>query len=161
MFKGYSHRCKIDNMIPCLFLKSVEPSEKLVIYFHGNAEDIGRNISFLSIIQRELKCHAMAVEYPGYGVYKGSPTEEAIQNDADMVLEFVRHQLGFSSGDIILVGRSIGSGPATYLASRVKTIGALGLVSPYTSIKGVVGDTLGTLGKIGKHLIKERFPNVE
>jgi fermentation-respiration switch protein FrsA (DUF1100 family) len=103
----------------------------------------------------------MAVEYPGYGVYKGEPTEEAIVSDAEKVLDFVRTVLSWPTCDIILCGRSIGSGPATYLASKVKTIGALALISPYTSIKGVVGDSLGTLGKLGKHLIKERFPNLE
>ena len=31
-----------DNFkIPCLFLPSEKPTKKIVIYFHGNAEDIG------------------------------------------------------------------------------------------------------------------------
>jgi abhydrolase domain-containing protein 17 len=45
---------------------------------------------------------------------------------------------------IIFLGRSIGSGPATYLASKYK-IRSLVLVSPFTSIRAVVGSLLGNI----------------
>jgi len=44
----------------------------LIIYFHGNAEDIG-NFAFLNNLSNTLKVHIAAVEYPGYGIYKGKP----------------------------------------------------------------------------------------
>lgn len=59
--------------------------------------------------------------------------------------------------DIILFGRSIGSGPATYLASKRK-VGALILMSAFTSIKAVVKDMAGSWAQ---HLIKQRFNNLE
>jgi len=34
------------------------------------------------------------------------------------VLNFVKYELGFLEKNIIIVGRSIGCGPATYLASK-------------------------------------------
>jgi fermentation-respiration switch protein FrsA (DUF1100 family) len=58
--------------------------------------------------------------------------------------------------DIIIFGRSIGSGPATYLAST-KQVGALILMSAYTSIRNIVRDYIGVFGS----LIGERFPNHE
>jgi len=61
-----------------------------MIYFHGNAEDIGRNKEFLSMISHSLKVHVLGVEYPGYGIYKGEPTEQAILQDAERVMEFVK-----------------------------------------------------------------------
>lgn len=48
-------------------------SAKLFVYFHANAEDLGRSYKFLSYIQFYLRMHVLAVEYPGYGVYRNSP----------------------------------------------------------------------------------------
>jgi hypothetical protein len=44
--------------------------------------------------------------------------------------------------DVLLFGRSMGSGPATYLASKYSP-GALILMSPYTSIRNVVRSKVG------------------
>jgi len=46
-------------------------SSKLLIYFHGNAEDVGLAFELLDYIRSLLKVHVLAVEYPGYGVYPG------------------------------------------------------------------------------------------
>jgi len=65
----------------------------------------------------------------------------------------VKFELGFLEKNIIIVGRSIGCGPATYLASQYK-IACLTLISPFTSIKGLVKDLAGTFIS---NLINERF----
>ena len=57
----------------------------------------------------------------------------------------------------MVFGRSIGSGPATYLAST-KNIGALILMSPFMSIRAAVKDIAGSWAQ---YLIKERFNNIE
>lgn len=58
--------------IPCLFLPFYEGSNKLLIYFHGNAEDLGYSYEFSSTLRTKLKVNVLVVEYPGYGLYKGS-----------------------------------------------------------------------------------------
>ena len=40
------------------------------MYFHGNAEDIGLSYEMLDHLRGALKVNILAVEYPGYGVYK-------------------------------------------------------------------------------------------
>ena len=63
--------------IPCLFLPHDEGANKLVIYFHGNAEDIGLAFELLYLFGQRMRMHVLAVEYPGYGLYKTSkPNEE-------------------------------------------------------------------------------------
>lgn len=59
----------------------------------------------------------MAVEYPGYGIYDGSPDAYTIQKDAEIVYNYLTQILGIPESSIILFGRSIGTGPATFLAS--------------------------------------------
>lgn len=87
-----------------------------------------------------MRVHVIAVEYPGYGVYDGeSATAEKIIEDAETVLIFIKNELKWKESDIIICGRSIGSGPACYLAANYKPA-ALVLISPHTSIRGVVKD---------------------
>lgn len=52
--------------------------------------------------------------------------------------------MGISASQIIIFGRSMGSGPATYLASK-ENPAALILFSPYTSIKEVAKEHVGWL----------------
>ena len=59
--------------------------------------------------------------------------------------------------EIRVLGRSIGSGPASYLASR-KCIGALVLMSAFTSIRDLAKDLAGLWAK---YLIRERFDNLK
>ena len=62
----------IDNdlYIPCLYLPNEGGAKKLVIYFHGNAEDIGLAYELLYRFGREMNMHILALEYPSYGLYK-------------------------------------------------------------------------------------------
>lgn len=99
----------------------------------------------------------LGVEYPNYGVYKSNTicNEENILSDSKYVLKFVTKQLKFDLKNIIIFGRSLGSGPAVYLASKYK-IGALVLVSGFTSIRAIVQEHAGIL----KYMVKERFNNL-
>ena len=66
----------IDH-IPCLFLPCDEAATKVLLYFHANAEDIGLAFDLLHAMGQRLSMHVIAVEYPGYGLYKTSkPNEE-------------------------------------------------------------------------------------
>jgi abhydrolase domain-containing protein 17 len=63
-----------------------------------------------------------------------------------------------AESDIVVCGRSIGSGPACHIAS-LNSPAALVLVSPHTSIRGVVKDQF--LGGLAQYMIAERFRNIE
>lgn len=111
-FKGYSESAKIEDFIPCIFLRNPNKTKKILVYFHGNSEDLGGAYQFLQFMQYRIETHIIAVEYPGYGVYKGTATEESVFNDAHRVLEFIQKVLRYRTQDIIVIGRSIGTGPA-------------------------------------------------
>jgi len=66
----------MTNAIPCLFMPNASGSSKLMIYFHGNAEDVGYASDLLDYIRTLLKVHVIAVEYPGYGIYDGYPNAD-------------------------------------------------------------------------------------
>ena len=66
-------------------------------------------------------------------------------------------KLKVKPSDIIVFGRSIGSGPASWLASK-RRVGMLVLMSAFTSIRAVVRDILGA---VAQYLVRERFCNIE
>lgn len=143
--------------IPSLLLKSIQGSSKILLYFHGNAEDIGITYEMTGLIRSVLQLHVLVIEYPGYGLYPGKPTAEQILKDAEIVYNFTRNTLCFSSNDIFAFGRSIGSGPSTSIA-RLKGLGCLFLMSAYTSIRDVVRTVAG---KFAQYFIAERFRNID
>lgn len=97
------------------------------------------------------------MEYPGYGLYIGEPSAERMLKDAEILFDYLVDKMGIEPQNIFLFGRSIGSGPATYIAAR-RTPGAMFLMSPYTSIKDVAK---GIVGKLGELMIAERFRNID
>lgn len=85
---------KTSDFIPCLFLKYEQGSSKIFLYFHANAEDLGRAHKFLNYINTYLKMHVLAVEYPGYGIYTGDQANaNKIIQDADRVYNFLTKTL--------------------------------------------------------------------
>lgn len=86
----------------------------------------------------------ICMEYPGYGVYeegdgltKHKQRSKQIQTDAEAVFKFLRDKCCVLEENIIIMGRSIGSGPACYLASKFPRARALILISPIKSVKDV------------------------
>ena len=66
-------------------------------------------------------------------------------------------ELGFKTSNIIVMGRSLGSGPATYIAETCSCY-CLVLVSPFISIKDVVRENL-TMAI--SWLVKKTFNNLK
>ena len=64
----------------------------------------------------------------------------------------------YNEKDIILIGRSMGSGPACALAVEYSSVSALVLLSPYTSLRQAVKTLLGTLASL---IVRERFENLK
>ena len=144
------------HSIPCLLLKSEEGSNKIMLFFHANAEDLKLSYELIDLFRTVLHIHVIAMEYPGFGLYKSKPSAKALLEDAESVFEFVSSVLGFAGKDIFVFGRSIGTGAATHLA-RFRKVGCLLLMSAYTSIKSVVRDIAKGLA----FLVKDRFDNLE
>ena len=70
--------------------------------------------------------------------------------------DFFTQELGIQAKDIVICGRSIGTGPAVYLAAN-RNPGALILISPFKSIRETANSIIGVL----KFLVADRFQNYE
>lgn len=85
------------------------------------------------------------MEYVGYSLYKGSACSETIKEDSAYVYNHVVGRLGFKQQDVIVMGRSIGTGVALELMGKASP-GALVLISPFASIKSLAREVAGFLG---------------
>ena len=111
----------------------VENPKGCVLYLHGNTGHIGRWAEEGNIF-RKLQYAVMMIDYPGYGKSRGLLTERGINRQAKMAYDWLIKK--YDARDIIILGRSLGSGPATQLATKVDSK-CLILETPYTSIPAV------------------------
>jgi pimeloyl-ACP methyl ester carboxylesterase len=123
----------------------------LVIYFGGNAEEV----SWLINEAHRFKGWAVCLmNYRGYGLSDGSPGERELYSDALTIYDYCAKRTDIDRDRIMVMGRSIGSGVATYLAQN-RTLKSAILICPF--------DSLVSIGK--KHypflpvslLLKHRF----
>jgi uncharacterized protein len=122
-----------------------------VIYFGGNGEDVGVNIPEFD---RRFPDRAFyLVNYRGYGGSTGVPREGALIADAAAVYDWVRAR----HDSIVVMGRSLGTGVATALASR-RPVAGLVLVTPYDSIANVAAGRYSWLPV--RWLIKDPYNSV-
>ena len=73
------------------------------------------------------------------------------------MFDFLENSLGFPRRNIYIFGRSIGTGPASHLASIKPNSRMLILLSPYTNLKAVASDLVGFLS----FFFKDRFNNLK
>lgn len=140
-----------------LYLSS-SASNKLVIYFHGNAGNIYHRIPSLLTLQK-LGVSVLGVSYRGYGKSDGSPTEQGVYLDGKAIFQYAVEQLGFPRENIIIFGRSIGTAVAVNTAQNEQILGLI-LVSPLTSgraqaqaaglgsVASLAGDSFDNLSKV-------------
>jgi fermentation-respiration switch protein FrsA (DUF1100 family) len=88
-----------------------------LIFFYGNGMSMVDCGSLFDSFRR-LNANVAVVEYPGYGMSSGKPTEKSIYAAADAAYEFVAHRLDVDARQIIPTGLSIGGAAAIDMAYR-------------------------------------------
>ncbi|MDH3378840.1 MAG: alpha/beta hydrolase [Gammaproteobacteria bacterium] len=103
---------------------------KAIIYFGGNAENVYWNVPDFREIFPDYSVYL--INYRGYGGSSGSPSEAALLEDAVSIFDHLQSK----HESISLIGRSLGTGVATYLAS-VRKVEKMVLVTPFDSLVSV------------------------
>ncbi len=119
------------------FLVTNKLSDKLLIYFHGNAGNIYERLPEL-IDLAKTGVNVLGVGYRGYGKSTGKPSEKGIYNDGLTALSFAQDKLNISMNKIFICGRSIGTAVAIN-TSRKKQVAGVILITPLTSGRDVAG----------------------
>jgi pimeloyl-ACP methyl ester carboxylesterase len=111
-------------------LSPVQPAVGQVLVLHGNAGCAIWCSRFADAIQQTAALDVFMVEYPGYADQPGKPTEAALEQSASEAFECLA-----PTKPTYLVGESLGTGVATYLAGRYpeRTQGVV-LLGPFNSM---------------------------
>lgn len=120
---------------PCPF------SRKAILWFHGNAEDIGTSFSQLRFYLR-LGVNLLALDYRGYGKSEGVPSEDGLYLDADAAYRHLVEERHVQPQDIVILGHSLGGVVAIDLASR-RECGGLIVESSLTNAREMAPRILG------------------
>ncbi|MBN1839362.1 MAG: alpha/beta hydrolase [Campylobacterales bacterium] len=108
--------------------KDEQSNAGLLLYFGGNADDATRFVLHVKALQGY---DVIAFNYRGYGKSGGKPSEEAFFSDALKIYDtYARGR------KVVIMGRSLGSGVASFLASKRVNDGLV-LLTPYDSIVSV------------------------
>ena len=109
-----------------------------VLYFHGNRDHLQR----WGAMHRDFTSRGfdfIAPDYRGYGKSSGEPSERALYEDARLVYDWLRRD--YPAHQLVLYGRSLGTGVATFLAAHVQAR-ILVLETPFDNIGGLLASYL-------------------
>ncbi|KAL4878422.1 Alpha/Beta hydrolase protein [Aspergillus karnatakaensis] len=129
------HEAVLDNGIPAspdgdytqtqaFKLLSSNPNARVVVSFHGNAAHLGsaqrpetyRMLLGLSTPMEPV--HVFAIDYRGFGVSTGSPTEEGLITDGVTLINFLTSTLKIPPSRIVIIGQSLGTAVSAAVAER-------------------------------------------
>ena len=92
-------------------------AESTVLFFHGNAGNIGDRLGKIDLFYR-LGLNILIIDYRGYGKSQGYPTERGIYQDALAAYDYLRQRDDMKDQKIIAYGASLGGAVAVDLASK-------------------------------------------
>jgi uncharacterized protein len=123
--------------INALFFRGTR--DEVILYFHGNAGNLS-GWQFVAEDFLPAGFGVLIIDYRGYGKSTGEISEKGFYQDAEAAWQFLT-QGGVSASDIIIYGRSIGSGVAVQLAAKHRCKGLV-LEAPYTSLARLANEKL-------------------
>ena len=133
----------------------VDNPKGVILYFHGNAGDLSRwgTIAEYFVAQQY---DVLIMDYRTYGKSIGKLSEDALYRDAQYCYDYLLNN--YSENEITLYGRSLGTGIASYIASK-NNPKQLVLETPYFSILDVAKDRFPWLPV--KQILKYQFPTYQ
>ena len=126
-----------------------------LVFYGGNGQELSRNIDSITSIG---DYNYVFVNYRGYGSSTGQPSEKHLKSDALLILDVLADQKRIELANTVIMGRSLGTGVATYVAAN-RNIKGLVLISPFNSIEAIASDIYFYLPV--KWLIRHPFRSID
>jgi uncharacterized protein len=104
-----------------------------VLILHGNGNGAFQCGHYVDVLQQVAPLDVFIVEYPGYSDRSGAPNERSLDTSADE--EFLSLS---TNSPVYLVGESLGTGVATWLAgAHPDRVAGIVLLAPFNSLTDV------------------------
>lgn len=127
----------------------------VLVYFHGNAGNVGHRVSVAHAFATKLDCAVLMVDYRGFGLSSDAElTQEGLEADAQACLDFVWHDTRLPRERVVVMGTSLGGAVAIHLAAKPENahrIYAVVVENTFTCISDMVS-------VLGRSLIVKLLP---
>lgn len=111
----------------------VQPAQGQVLVMHGNGGCAFQCAHYADALQQAAPLDVFIVEYPGYENRPGSPSETGLDAAAEEAFALLA-----TNRPIYLLGESLGTGVATYLAGKHSSeVAGVVLLAPYDRLSAV------------------------
>jgi fermentation-respiration switch protein FrsA (DUF1100 family) len=106
--------------------------DRVLLLFHGNGGNVSHRLERAKLFVDELGVDLFLVDYRGYGLSKGTPSERGLYRDGLAIYDAARER-GFPSERIVLHGESLGCAVALEVA-LARPAGGVALETPFLSV---------------------------
>lgn len=122
-------------------------TDTVILYCHGNRDHLDfywTRVKLLANTGHKNRFGILAVDYRGYGMSEGPPSEDGLYEDVDACMRWLK-DMGLSSDRLVIYGYSMGSAPATKLTAEKRTLqpAKLMLEAPFASDEVMAEDASG------------------
>jgi pimeloyl-ACP methyl ester carboxylesterase len=121
-------------------------ASRALLFLHGNAGNASHRLPNAAELVR-LGTDVLLLDYRGYGLSEGSPSEAGVYRDARAGLAHLLEVRGLPEQRVVVFGRSLGAAVAVELA-RNRRLAGLVLESAFTSAADVARGAFGPLGAL-------------
>ncbi len=111
-----------------------------ILFLHGNARNISYRCDSIKLIN-DAGYNCLVFDYRGYGKSGGEASEENIYRDSLCAWTYLTETLKTKPETIIIHGRSLGGGAASWLAGKTNPAGLV-LESTFTSMPDIAQDKI-------------------
>lgn len=153
--------------INAIFIKQspqFQSSVPTVLFFHGNAGNVGHRLTNARSWHSYCGCNVFLVEYRGYGKSEGSPSEQGFELDSEAALSYLLSRTDIDTNKIVIFGRSLGGAVAIALASNelyVDKAFALIVENTFTSIPSMANQLVNGLGRLPYFCFRNKFDSLK
>lgn len=124
-----------------------------LLIVHGNAGSAVDRLDYADVLKKIAPWDVYILEYPGYGPRPGSPTQKSLFAAADEAIALLQ-----GNGPLYLMGESLGTGVACYLAgNHPDSVQGVLLIAPYNNLTDVAHYQLPILPV--RWFLLDRYPS--
>ena len=139
-------------------------TDTVIMYCHGNKWHMDfywQREKLLAHVGGKNHYGVLMIDYRGYGLSEGTPTEEGMYTDVDAALQWLKMN-GLSNQRLMMYGFSVGTAPATELTANPRSITPAKLIleAPFASAATMVQDA-SQLAMPGSFITNLKIDNSE
>ena len=139
-------------------------TDTVIMYCHGNKWHMDfywQRAKLLAHVSGKNKYGVLMIDYRGYGLSEGKPTEDGLYADVDAALQWLKIN-GLSNSRLIIYGFSMGTAPACELTSKPRSMNPSKIIleAPFASADVMANDG-SSLNMPGSFFTNLKIDNAE